>query len=284
MYIECKKLSSRKYNQELSVMKPLELFSKKSLQNIRGVFTDIDDTLTDDGRLTANAYLAIETLDQAGIKVVPITGRPAGWCDLIARLWPVTGVVGENGAFYFQYDRINKKMHRYYADDEAERIVKREKLNAIAEDILLQVPGAAISADQFSRETDLAIDFAEGVPKLPEHDVNRIVEIFQHHHATAKVSSIHVNGWFGNYDKLTMTRIFASQCLHTPLEEYLHEYIFVGDSPNDAPMFDYFSHSIGVANLRKFTDRLSTLPTYITESPGGKGFAEVAKTLIQSCK
>lgn len=167
-------------------MKPLELFSKKSLQNIRGVFTDIDDTLTDDGRLTANAYLAIETLDQAGIKVVPITGRPAGWCDLIARLWPVTGVVGENGAFYFQYDRINKKMHRYYADDEAERIVKREKLNAIAEDILLQVPGAAISADQFSRETDLAIDFAEGVPKLPEHDVNRIVEIFQHHHATAK--------------------------------------------------------------------------------------------------
>ena len=263
-------------------MKALEQFPKNALKNIRGVFTDIDDTLTDDGRLTANAYQAMETLDQAGIKVIPITGRPAGWCDLIARLWPVSGVVGENGAFYFEYDREAKKMHRYYADDEAERIIKREKLTVVAEDILSQVPGAAISADQFSRETDLAIDFAEDVPKLSEQDINRIVEIFQHHGATAKVSSIHVNGWFGNYDKLTMTQIFAKQCLHTPLEEYLQEYIFVGDSPNDAPMFDYFSHSIGVANLRDFTDRLKTLPTYITNSPGGQGFAEVAQVVIQS--
>ena len=263
-------------------MKALELFPKTSLQQIRGVFTDIDDTLTDDGRLTAKAYHAMESLDQAGIKVIPITGRPAGWCDLIARLWPVSGVVGENGAFYFQYDRAEKKMQRYYSDDEAQRKLKREKLAAVAEDILVQVPGAAISADQFSRETDLAIDFAEDVPKLPDQEINHIVDIFQHHGATAKVSSIHVNGWFGSYNKLTMTRIFANQCLNAPLEKYLQEYIFVGDSPNDAPMFDYFSNSIGVANLRNFTDRLVALPTYITDSPGGQGFAEVARALIQS--
>ncbi len=263
-------------------MKPLTDFPKASLKNVRCVFTDIDDTLTDDGRMTVEAYRAIESVEELGIKVVPITGRPAGWCDLIARLWPVSGVVGENGAFYFRYDRAKKKMHRHYADDEAERQSKRAKLDLIAKEVLSIVPGAAISADQFCRETDLAIDFAEDVPALSDEEINEIVGVFRTYGATAKVSSIHVNGWFGDYDKLTMTRIFAEQCLNLSLEAGSDECIFVGDSPNDAPMFDYFNNSVGVANLREFTDRLSSLPTYITESTGGQGFAEVAKALAAS--
>ena len=263
-------------------MKSLKLVPQNTLKNIRCVFTDIDDTLTNDGYLTAEAYQAMESLDDAGIKVVPVTGRPAGWCDLIARLWPVSGVVGENGAFFFQYDRERKAMLRHYADGEAERIAKREKLNALAQEIISMVPGAAISADQFCRETDLAIDFAEDIPRLEDKLINQIVSIFEIHGATAKVSSIHVNGWFGNYDKLTMTRDFADICLNTDLDQHRDDYIFVGDSPNDAPMFDYFPNSIGVANLRDFTDRLKILPTYITEHSGGIGFAEVAESLIQS--
>ena len=263
-------------------MKSLDLFPQSALKDIRCVFTDIDDTLTDDGHLTAKAYQAMESLDRAGIMVVPITGRPAGWCDLIARLWPVSGVVGENGAFFFQYDREQKTMLRHYADGESERVEKREKLSILAKQVILSVPGAAISADQFCRETDLAIDFAEDVPKLSDEEINQIVSIFESSGATAKVSSIHVNGWFGEYDKLTMTRTFAEICLKIDLDKNRDAYIFVGDSPNDAPMFDYFSNSIGVANLRDFTDRLKILPTYITEQNGGTGFAEVASALIQA--
>ncbi len=263
-------------------MKSFEAFPECDLKHVRCVFTDIDDTLTDDGCLTARAYTSMEDLEKSGVLVVPITGRPAGWCDLIARLWPVSGVVGENGAFYFRYDRSDKKMERFYADSEIERSIKREKLRTLSQTILSQVPGAEVSVDQFSRETDLAIDFAEDVPRLPEEKINRIVEIFESDGATAKVSSIHVNGWFGNYDKLTMTRLFAERCLGADLDSQKEEFIFVGDSPNDAPMFDYFPNSIGVANLRDLADRLTTLPTYITQLRGGGGFAEVARALIES--
>ncbi|HEU0290571.1 MAG TPA: HAD hydrolase family protein, partial [Burkholderiales bacterium] len=84
-------------------MLPLSEFPVEVRRSIRGVLCDIDDTLTTGGRLTAGAYGAMERLQQAGLPVIPITGRPAGWCDHIARMWPVAAVVGENGAFYFRY-------------------------------------------------------------------------------------------------------------------------------------------------------------------------------------
>lgn len=247
---------------------------------MRCVFTDIDDTLTTEGILTAKAYTAIASLDEAGIPVVPITGRPAGWCDLIARIWPVHGVVGENGAFYFHYRRPEKRMIRFYADAKQVRAEKSEKLAAIAEKILSEVPGSALSADQAYRETDLAIDFSEDVPRLPDADIDRIVALFQANGATAKVSSIHVNGWFGEYDKLSMTRTFTADCLKVDLNERRDEFVFVGDSPNDGPMFEFFPNSVGVANVRSLEDRLVIPPTYITNAPGGEGFAEVAAALI----
>ena len=257
-------------------MKPLSEFPENDLRRVRCVFTDIDDTLTDDGCLTAKAYGAIAALDESGIPVVPITGRPAGWCDLIARLWPVRGVVGENGAFYFHYDRSQRRMERFYADSGTERSAKREKLVSIGDKIIAEIPGSAISADQAYRETDLAIDFAEDVPRLSDEQIDRIVMIFRESGATAKVSS--------NYDKLSMTRVFAANCLKVDLNKQREHFIFVGDSPNDEPMFDFFPNSVGVANVRSFKDRLGTPPTYITETPGGGGFSEVAAALIASRK
>ena len=85
-------------------MQLLTDFPQNDLRKIRFVLTDIDDTLTENGRLPAASYLAMEKLQQAGLKVIPITGRPAGWCDHISRMWPVDGIVGENGAFYFVYE------------------------------------------------------------------------------------------------------------------------------------------------------------------------------------
>src|SRR5215470_11137470 len=146
-------------------MKPLAQWRPRA--PVRGVLVDIDDTLTTDGRLTAEAYIALERLSQASFLVVPITGRPAGWCDHIARMWPVDAVVGENGAFYFRYDAVAHKLEKRFLVPADERAANRRRLEAVRDRILAAVPGAALASDQLYREADLAIDFCEDVPPLP---------------------------------------------------------------------------------------------------------------------
>jgi HAD superfamily hydrolase (TIGR01484 family) len=266
------------------MMLPLSEFPVEERRTVRGVLCDIDDTLTTCGRLTADAYAAMERLERAGLQVVPITGRPAGWCDHIARMWPVAAVVGENGAFYFRYDRAARIMRRCYIHDTATRAAQREQLQQIAANILVEVPGAAIAADQAYRETDLAIDYCEDVPRLPREAVDRIVALMQARGLTAKVSSIHVNGWFGAYDKLAATRRLVRDEFRADLDATRGSYVFVGDSPNDSPMFAFFPHSIGVANIREFAGRLEHEPRYVTAAAGGAGFREAADFLLAARK
>ena len=261
-------------------MLPLSEFPVEERRGIRGVLCDIDDTLTTGGRLTAGAYAAMERLQRAGLLVVPITGRPAGWCDHIARMWPVAAVVGENGAFYFRYDQAARKMLRRYVHDTTTRAAQREQLQQIGANIVAKVPGAAIAADQAYRETDLAIDYCEDVALLARAAVDRIVALMQAHGLTAKVSSIHVNGWFGSYDKLGMTKRLMREEFGAELDRAREHYVFVGDSPNDAPMFDYFPHAVGVANIREFAGRLAHEPKYVTIAASGTGFCEVADILL----
>lgn len=261
-------------------MRPIAAMPDEVAARIRVVFTDIDDTLTTEGRLPAAAYQALESLSAAGIAVAPITGRPAGWCDMIARMWPVAGVVGENGAFYFAYDAQARKMRRAFAVPEAQRARDRQRLQGLRARILAEVPGAAISADQLYREADLAVDFCEDVPPLPRAAVARIQAIFEAEGAVAKVSSIHVNGWFGQYDKLTMSARFAEEILGASLISLREDSVFVGDSPNDAPMFGYFPHACGVANVLRFKGEMAADPAYITQAEGGQGFVEVAARLL----
>jgi HAD superfamily hydrolase (TIGR01484 family) len=219
-------------------------------------------------------------LRDAGLVVVPVTGRPAGWCDLIARQWPADGVVGENGAFYFRYDDASRTMTRRYARSEDARSEDKRKLATIREAVLSEVPGAAVSTDQSYRDADLAIDFCEDVPPLPRADVARIVGIFERFGATAKVSSIHVNGWFGGYDKLTTSRFFLRETLGLDIDATPEAVVFVGDSPNDAPMFRFFPQAVGVANVLRFRAELTASPRWVTERPGAQGFAELADLLI----
>ncbi len=263
-------------------MLPLSAFPQDARRKIRGVLFDIDDTLTTDGRLTADAYAAIERLHDAGLTVVPITGRSAGWCDHIARMWPVAAVVGENGAFYFRYDHAARNMHRRYVDDVPTRAAYRARFAAIAEEILAAVPGTAIAADQFYRETDLAIDYREDVLPLSSEAVDRIEALMRARGLTAKVSSIHVNGWFGTYDKLTMTKTLLCDACGTDLDVSREAYLFVGDSPNDAPMFAYFPHAVGVANIRGFAGRLEHEPAYVTTAAAGAGFCEVVDAILSA--
>jgi hypothetical protein len=259
---------------------PLSSFTAEARAGLRGVLFDIDDTLTTEGHLTAEAYGAMARLHAAGLLVAPITGRPAGWCDHIARMWPVDAVVGENGAFYFRYDTENRKLIKRFMADDAERVENRRRLEKLRAEILAAVPGAAVASDQRYREADLAIDFREDVAPLPQGDIDRIVALFEAAGATAKVSSIHVNGWFGDYDKLTTTRIMLDEAFGIDFEAEKDHFVFAGDSPNDAPMFAAFPNAVGVANVRDFEGRLPAAPAFVTEARSGAGFAELAEAIL----
>lgn len=259
------------------VMEERKLINELDVSGIVGIFFDIDDTFSTGGKITTEAYSSLWDLKNAGKIVVPITGRPAGWCDHIARFWPVDAVVGENGAFYFMMK--NGKMLKEYTADASQRIMYKERLTHIREEVLESVPGAGIASDQDYREFDLAIDFCEDVEHLDEAEIDKIVEIFKRYGANTKISSIHVNGWFGSYDKLTTTKKFVRKELGLDLDQENEKFVFCGDSPNDEPMFDYFKKSVGVANVVEFKDRLTIFPTYITSKPSGEGFAELAAML-----
>jgi HAD superfamily hydrolase (TIGR01484 family) len=262
-------------------MKPIAKIPQTVKKSIRYVLSDIDDTLTLNGRLPAVVFAAMERLKQANIRTIPITGRPAGWCDHIARMWPVNGLVGENGAFYFYYDERKRKMRRRYFKSDEQRRIDRQQLDNLKIKILKEIPGCRVSADQAYREADLAIDYCEDIPPLPSEDVDRIVRLFEAAGARAKISSIHVNGWFGEYDKLTMTRMLFEEVFNVNLENTVENVIFIGDSPNDVPMFRFFPHSVGVANVLQFENKITYPPAWVTQQEGGYGFAEMVDRLLE---
>src|SRR5262249_18208850 len=178
--------------------RPMRPLAELQREGIRGLLFDIDETLTTEGKLTAEAYSALERLSRAGKLLVPVTGRAAGRGDHIARMGPVAAVIGENGAFYFWFGE--GKLQRRYHDAPAARAEKRQRLEGIARSILQAVPGCALASDQQYRETDLAIDYCEDVPPLPLEAAERIAALMRSAGLTARISSIHVNGWFGDYD------------------------------------------------------------------------------------
>src|SRR5713226_4152817 len=257
-------------------MRPL---AELDARGVRAVLVDIDETLTTAGKLTGDAYAALERLHAAGRIVVPVTGRPAGWCDHIARMWPVDAVVGENGAFYFFF--AEGRLHKRFLEDAPARAQKRARLDDIARRILAEVPGCALAADQPYRETDLAIDYCEDIPPLPLEAAERIASLMRAAGLNAKISSIHVNGWFGDYDKMAMSRVLFAERFGMDFAESKRDIVFAGDSPNDAPMFAFFERSVGVANVRRFQDLLSDKPRYVTRAASGAGFAELAEHLLQ---
>ncbi len=245
---------------------------------MRLLFCDIDDTMTTGGLIPRETFDALWDARAAGLRVVPVTGRPAGWCDHIARMWPIDGVIGENGAFYFRKAKFG--IRRIHSQTPRMRALNRRKLQVIERQILAQVPGSAVASDQPYREYDLAIDYCEDVKRLSRKSVRHIVEIFHAHGAQAKVSSIHVNGWFGDFDKLAMARRYIHDIDGVDLDAEASEYAFIGDSPNDEPMFAAFPVSFGVANIEPFLDDLTHKPACITHASGGAGFAEVVAMLI----
>jgi HAD superfamily hydrolase (TIGR01484 family) len=258
----------------------IESIPTESLRDLKGVFFDLDDTFTTQGRIPACSFEALWDLKNAGLTVVSVTGRPAGWCDHIARMWPVDGVVGENGAFYFWFDEDERKLKKRFLDTDSVRAENRERLISVRDEIFATVPGSALACDQLYRESDLAIDYCEDVPPLGPEAVKKICQVFKSHGATCKVSSIHVNGWFGKYDKLGMLKRFVKERFGLDLDAEKGSFAYCGDSPNDEPMFKYFPISVAVRNVMRFVDQMEALPACITSQEGGEGFAEFAKYVL----
>jgi len=261
-------------------MRPLSDAAPDVLAAARFVLCDLDDTLTLDGRLPSISYAAMENLERSGRRVVVVTGRPAGWCDLIARFWPVAAVVGENGAFYFRYDREARRMIRRYQRSDEERSDDRRRLHALVDEVRTQHPELVLSADQPYRVSDVAIDFCEDVERLPDGKIADMVAMLRSGGATVKLSSIHINAWIGSFSKLEMTRVLLAGEFGLGEDEMASGQIYVGDSPNDEPMFEYFDNSVGVANIDQFMGLITHPPRWVTSRPGGFGFAELADLVL----
>ena len=257
-----------------TAMKAIDQMPPAVCRRIATVFSDIDDTITSEGLIPRHAFSALWDAREAGLEVILVTGRPAGWCDHFARMWPVSAVVGENGALCFA--QIEGEIRRLWSPRPGDAA---ERLKGIEAEVLREVPGTRVATDQAYRSYDLAVDFAEEVrPALSEQAVDQIVAIFQRHGASAKISSIHVNGWFGSFDKLSMCQRYCEELTSAPLD--VERATFIGDSPNDEPMFAHFPHACAVANVRAFAHRMKSLPSYVAKSAGGAGFAEVIAQLL----
>jgi hypothetical protein len=247
------------------------------LARIRGVLTDIDDTLTRAGRLDAPAGQALQALHAAGLPVIAITGRPMGWSEPLALAWPVAAIVAENGAVALM--RGPKGLKVEFAQDAATRQRNAVRLKAVAARVLREVPDATLARDSAGRVTDIAVDHAE-FAQLGPAAIDHVLAIMRAEGMQATVSSIHVNGWFGSHDKPSGARWIVQRLFGRTLDTELDRWVYVGDSTNDQPMFGLFPCSVGVANLRDFADRLQVWPAWITEGDRGAGFAEVARALI----
>lgn len=247
---------------------------------IHGVLTDIDDTLTTDGAITPDARAALHALRAAGLPVFAITGRPAGWSEPFALAWPVNAIVAENGAVAL-WRGDDGDLKKAYLQDEATRRANFARLQAVAQRVLAELPHTRLSQDSPGRETDIAIDHSE-FAHLGEADIARVVRLMRDGGLRATVSSIHINGWIGEHDKLAGARWIVREQLGRDLDAERDHWFYVGDSTNDALMFGHFPHSVGVANVARFWQQLSHRPRYVTRSERGAGFAEVVRALLDA--
>lgn len=269
-------------------MLPLTQWPAQACHALIGVFTDIDDTLTTDGAITPEAMAALHALKAAGLHVIPITGRPVGWSEPMARAWPVDAIVAENGSVALVARKIgleplpnnDSSLLKLHQQDATTRAANFARMQQVAARMLREVPGAALARDSAGRETDIAIDHSE-FAHLPPAQIAQVVALMQREGMNATVSSIHINGWFGAHDKLAGARWIVRELFGRALDAEIERWVYVGDSTNDQIMFAHFPHSVGVANIRRFEAQLAHPPRYVTQGERGAGFAEVARAILE---
>jgi HAD superfamily hydrolase (TIGR01484 family) len=261
-------------------MSPLSEWPLAARRALVGVFTDIDDTLTTEGAISADALAALADLRAAGLHRVAITGRPVGWSEPFANVWPVDAIVAENGAVAL-LPLPGGGLEKRYQQDAPTRERNFARMQAVLERIEREIPGARRATDSAGRECDIAIDHSE-FTRLDDAKIAAVVALMESEGMHATVSSIHVNGWYGGHNKLEGARWIVRELWGRRLDDEMPRWAYVGDSTNDALMFEHFDHSIGVANVRRFEAALSHLPRYVASRERGAGFAEAAAAVLRA--
>lgn len=263
-------------------MQELPLWPAAQRRAVTGLFTDIDDTLTTEGEITADALQALSALKAAGLKVVAITGRPVGWSEPFAARWPVDAIVAENGAVALLPDATGaapRPLSKIYQQDAATRSGNFARMQAVLARIERELPGVTRATDSPGRETDIAIDHSE-FTRLTDEQIAAVVALMKSEGMHATVSSIHINGWYGEHNKLEGARWIVRELWQRDLDAEIAQWVYVGDSTNDQLMFKAFANSVGVANIARFVPQLAHLPRYVTRGERGAGFTELVRALL----
>jgi hypothetical protein len=256
-------------------MEPLVRAPDNLFADVRFVLTDMDDTLTFEGRLSAATYESLERLRAAGVRVIPVTAAPAGWCDQMARMWPIDSVIGENGGLFFHRAAEGREIHREFWHGGAAREAASERLDEIGASVLAELDFASFADDQPFRLTSLTFNR----PAEPERRAE-LVAALRRRDACVTANDLWILAWVGGYDKLSMARRVLASAYEIDVDIDKNSILYCGDSTNDAPMFAHFHHTIGVSTVRRFLSDIPVPPRWITEGPGGAGFVEAARAVL----
>ena len=194
--------------------------------------------------------------------------------------WPVDAMVAENGAVALLHNAQTNQVSKIYQQDQAIRNHNFEQMQRIARKVLEEIPSTVMSQDSAGRETDIAFDHSE-FHQLSPQQIEQVLQLLKQEGMTATVSSIHINAWFGDHNKWHGAQWILKELTGRDLAQELDQWVYVGDSTNDQVMFEHFTHSVGVANIKRFENELQHLPKYIASKERGAGFAELANVLHQ---
>lgn len=259
-------------------MVPLARFTAADAAPLVGLVFDLDDTVLDHGELGLDAYRALHAMRAAGLRLVACTGRPSGWAEVVARMWPVDGAVAENGAVAWR--KVGPgRVELLDPVPAEERRARGQALDRLAAEILATWPALALADDVAARRTDVAFDVAERRVVAPA-----VVAAARAHLRAAGartfLSSVHLHATFEPSDKASGTVAFLRAAFGEEPTAALGRWAFVGDSENDAAAFASFERTFGVANVRPRLPALTRPPRWIAPSSAGRGFAEVIDAIL----
>ena len=262
-------------------LKALREWMPAQRSQLRVVLTDIDDTLTTHGQLSAASLDALARAKQAGWLRIAVTGRPTYWTLPLLRLCDFDAVIAENGASAFWLDRNGQQQALFYADAET-RKQHRNALEALVGVLQSRFSEVMVASDAAQRIGDLAFDIGEAIPPLPVERVEEIVAFMRDSGFHTTVSSIHAHASVLPFSKQTMTQRLLAEVFGISDEQARECCVFIGDSPNDASMFAHYPWSVGVANVKKYLDRFEAHPRFVTQQACGAGFVELIHFLLDN--
>lgn len=246
-----------------------EGFSEEEKKRIQYVISDVDDTITSNGRISPFTLGALYSLRRKEKNTFLVTGGSYGWGDCYMRQWPVDGVIAESGAVLFVRDEDDSVQALFNPIINQAEVIKKKN------ELLKKTEGLPLSSDQPARLFDIAYD----KNKMDEAEIKVLKNILSFSGAYYSESSIHINAWFGDYNKLSAVKYFLSKVYKIKENDLLNKGIYVGDSFNDQELFGYFPTSIGMHSVEEKRNEFKTLPLYITEEGSGLGFCSVVEAL-----